>query len=69
MQKFLSVDVAGRDLLRLEQAARDMGITPEQLLQQASDEAAQPLFSFRQLPTAKVLRFPARRGDEGEPND
>lgn len=58
MQKVLSVEVAGRDLLRLEQAARDMGLTPEQLLQQASDAAARPLFSFPRLAPAKVVAFP-----------
>lgn len=60
MQKVLTADIAGRDLLRLEKAAQDMGLTPEQLLQRASDAAALPLFSFPRLAPAKVLRLPLR---------
>ena len=60
MQKVLSVDIAGRDLLRLEQAARDMGFTVEQLLQLGSEAAAEPLFNFPRLAPAKVLAFPLK---------
>lgn len=62
----LPTDVAGRDLLRLEKAAKDMGLTPEELMQQASDLVAQRLFVIPTKPGALVHQFaPSNRR---EPN-
>lgn len=55
----LSLELAGRDLQRIEQAAKDLGLTPEQLMQQASDSAAQKLFVLPTRRSAKVLHVEA----------
>lgn len=51
----LSLELAGRDLKRIEQVAQDLGLTPEELMQQASDSAAQKLFVLPTRHSAKVL--------------
>lgn len=62
----LSLELAGRDLKRIEQAAQDLGLTPEELMQQASDSAAQKLFVLPTRHSAKVLYVeafkPRKRG-------
>lgn len=51
----LPLDVTGIDLVRLEKAAHDLGMSPEELFQQASDMAAEKLFVLPKKPAAVVI--------------
>ena len=59
-EKQIEIEVSGRDLLDLEKAASDLGMTPDALFAAASHEVIQATFKIKPKTPAVVLPFTKR---------